>query len=363
MKKFKDLTEQYREEGRYKPVIPHNVKSKGVGPRPEVDSSKVKLKEEEQLDEGRPSQRHPLEGHEYHKKSNAELVGIAKDAHEAAEAMKSHNTSAENKYRDQANDSATVRYFRQKSGMPDWYKKKYGHMKEETDTSEKNEMAQTQLHFMKYAAEEILEYIEMGGEIEEWYQNKLSKVQSEVESLHSYVEGEARRTGMKEEFAESAVPSKEETVSIKHKTSGKELRVTKQSLEKYKALGYHPIKESKAESVELDEEKDYHSVHVGGRHWKTFDTKSHAENVAKKIKGATVHRYDAERLQQNYAAKSAARNAARGKQYDEQTEDLQESRQSQIVREAMEAAKKKKKQESADTFNADPTLSSEIVKS
>lgn len=70
---------------------------------------------------------------------------------------------------------------------------------EETDTTEKTEMAQTQLHFIKYAAEEILEYIEMGGEIEEWYQNKLSKVQSDVESLHSYVEGESRRTGMKEE--------------------------------------------------------------------------------------------------------------------------------------------------------------------
>ena len=69
----------------------------------------------------------------------------------------------------------------------------------ESDTTEKTEMAQTQLHFIKYAAEEILEFIEMGGEIEEWYQNKLSKVQSDVESLHSYVEGESRRTGMKEE--------------------------------------------------------------------------------------------------------------------------------------------------------------------
>ena len=39
----------------------------------------------------------------------------------------------------------------------------------------------------------------MGGEVEEWYQNKLSKVQSEVESLHSYIEGEKRRTGMVEE--------------------------------------------------------------------------------------------------------------------------------------------------------------------
>ena len=94
------------------------------------------LTESVKLNESRPSQRHPLEGHEYHKKTNAELEYIAKDAHKAAEAMKSHNTTAENKYRDQANDSATVRYFRKKSGMPDWYKKKYGHVKEEVEQLE-----------------------------------------------------------------------------------------------------------------------------------------------------------------------------------------------------------------------------------
>lgn len=91
---------------------------------------------EETIQEGRPSQRHPLEGHEYHKKSDAELIHIAKDAHAAAEAMKSHNTTAENKYRDQANDSATVRHFRKTSGMPDWYKKKYGHMNEQKTSTE-----------------------------------------------------------------------------------------------------------------------------------------------------------------------------------------------------------------------------------
>ena len=100
-----------------------------------VDGKSV-TREEVELSEGRPSQRHPLEGHEYHKKTNAELEYIAKDAHKAAEAMKSHNTTAENKYRDQANDSATVRYFRKKSGMPDWYKKKYGHVKEEVEQLE-----------------------------------------------------------------------------------------------------------------------------------------------------------------------------------------------------------------------------------
>ena len=85
------------------------------------------------ITEGRPSQRHPLEGHDYHQKTDAQLEYIAKDAHKAAEAMKGHNTTAENKYRDQANDSATVRYWRKKHGMPDWYKKKYGHMKEEIE--------------------------------------------------------------------------------------------------------------------------------------------------------------------------------------------------------------------------------------
>jgi hypothetical protein len=88
------------------------------------------------VQEGRPSQRHPLEGHEYHKKSNDALIHIAKDAHAAAEAMKSHNTTAENKYRDQANDSATVRHYRKTSGMPDWYKKKYGHMSEQKTSTE-----------------------------------------------------------------------------------------------------------------------------------------------------------------------------------------------------------------------------------
>lgn len=81
-------------------------------------------------------------------------------------------------------------------------------LKEQDDTTEKEEMAQTQLHFIKYASEEILEFIEMGGEIEEWYQNKLSKVHSDMEGLHSYIEGEKRRTGMvKEEEIDEGIGS------------------------------------------------------------------------------------------------------------------------------------------------------------
>ena len=58
---------------------------------------------------------------------------------------------------------------------------------------EKAEMAEQQLHFICYAVDEILEYVQDGGEIEEWYQNKLSKVHSDVEGLYSYVQGEKHR--------------------------------------------------------------------------------------------------------------------------------------------------------------------------
>jgi hypothetical protein len=90
--------------------------------------------------------------------------------------------------------AATLKHKQNKEPMPK--------LKEENDTTEKTEMAETQLHFIHYAAEEILDYIDDGGEVEEWYQNKLSKVHSDMESLHSYIEGESRRTGMKEEVEE-----------------------------------------------------------------------------------------------------------------------------------------------------------------
>jgi hypothetical protein len=73
---------------------------------------------------------------------------------------------------------------------------------EEKDTTEKIEMVQSQLHFIEYACEEIREFIEMGGEIEEWYQVKVAKSFSEFEGLHAYIEGEKRRTGMVKEETE-----------------------------------------------------------------------------------------------------------------------------------------------------------------
>ena len=69
----------------------------------------------------------------------------------------------------------------------------------EDPEAQKSEMALTKLHFIEYAAEEIMEYVEIGAPIEEWYQIKLAKVHADMEGLHSYMEGEKRRMGMMEQ--------------------------------------------------------------------------------------------------------------------------------------------------------------------
>jgi len=54
----------------------------------------------------------PIPSHPYHKKSDAELSYILKDAREAANAMRGWNDQAEAKYLDQVNDACTVMGYR-----------------------------------------------------------------------------------------------------------------------------------------------------------------------------------------------------------------------------------------------------------
>ena len=61
--------------------------------------------------------RMPLKGHGYHAKTDAELRYIAKDAHEAAKAMRGMDSKAEGKYLDQVNDASTVLGYRSRGGQ------------------------------------------------------------------------------------------------------------------------------------------------------------------------------------------------------------------------------------------------------
>lgn len=61
----------------------------------------------------------PLKGHAYHGKSNAELMFIRKDAHEAYAAISTFDERAAAKYLDQINDAETVLHYRSATRQPE----------------------------------------------------------------------------------------------------------------------------------------------------------------------------------------------------------------------------------------------------
>lgn len=61
----------------------------------------------------------PIPDSPYHKKSDAELHYIMRDANEAAQNMRGVNAQAEGKYLDQVNDAATVLGYRSRGGVQD----------------------------------------------------------------------------------------------------------------------------------------------------------------------------------------------------------------------------------------------------
>jgi len=261
-----------------------------------------------QINEARPSQRHPLEGHEYHKKSDDALIHIAKDAHKAAEAMKNHNTDAENKYRDQANDSATVRHFRKTSGMPDWYKKKYGHMKEEN----------------------ISEDIKKGDYVKDTVHGHTHHV-FDVKDNNLIV---GRYHG----------PNSFGGTKNLHMSKAKKV-------EKPMKESFRPMDEPKYSlSIQARQKKadDANKPPFDGPYKKSTDIVT--DKSGAKHGGMSIARH---------LARMAAKKQANVK---ESTEPLQESRKAEIVREAMKIAKEKKKANSEDKFIADPELNSKVIK-
>lgn len=79
-------------------------------------------------------------------------------------------------------------FTKEKKGAP--YK-----VEEETlseDPWEEIPMMERQLEFIAYAAEEIMEYLDMGIDPEEWFQNKLATAHDQIRTLHAYIEGDKR---------------------------------------------------------------------------------------------------------------------------------------------------------------------------
>ena len=79
-------------------------------------------------------------------------------------------------------------------------------------------MADQQLEFIAYAAEEIKQHIANGGEFPEWMQNKLAKVNGEMQSLHANINHENVQDQKEETIIESHFKVGDE---VKCKASGK----------------------------------------------------------------------------------------------------------------------------------------------
>ena len=297
--------------------------------KPDYYKKLKKFVEHTQLDEGRPSQRHPLEGHDYHRKTDAELIHIAKDAHAAAEAMKSHNTTAENKYRDQANDSATVRHWRKMNGTPEWYKKKYGHVKESRDVCpvcgctpcncthidlQEGKIGQIHADIGQHLDKHIADYKAHGGA--EHLGAKTVKAAGHIAKLHGIEQKHAQK------FVNDYVESK-----LKEET-------------------------------EIDEawnQPDY-SQSIQARQAKA-DAEKLPFKPEKGVKHSTPGKFG--------SGYSTARNLARQalKQQAAKLKPMKESEESRKAAIVKDVAKKaKKKVEEADKFNADPILTSDIQK-
>jgi len=203
----------------------------------------------------------------------------------------------ESKIEDQGFSSEAARTLKEKPNKEPMPK-----LKEETDTTEKVEMTQSQLHFIHYACEEILDYIDDGGEVEEWYQVKVAKAFSEFESMHSFIEGEKRRTGM----------VKEEQID---------------EISQNLALNTYAKRAAKASSSGSKEDQKKADTMIGriGKRW-TADAQRRAWNRADKLvygtkkeevemldeldkePGGTLHRYLASPKQRQRRIKAAIEN-------------------------------------------------------
>ena len=205
------------------------------------------------------------------------------------------------------------------------------------------QMARTQLQTTMRNCEDLIDMIEDDENMPEWVQSKITLAQDYITTVRDYLQS-------KEELGEQApvapslgvhrvavttsepdhpmVSKRKETTQrfVKVTTNSKE-RALEQGMKHFKKKGF---KVHSAEHVgmmheavsemwhagdsykrefkrrEMEHELGHedraekasanssHAVHINGKKWKSFGSQSHAQNVANKIKGATVHKEEVE---------------------------------------------------------------------
>jgi len=166
MKKFRELSEQYREEGRHKLIYPKNKAV--VSPRPENDSAKAKLGEEVSTP--------PIGVRSLYTKMYAKhggTVAKSKDAQSKAYA------EVEKKHGKEMRDSLEA-----------FHKKNMNEEKDEREYDYEGEMVKSDLRSIMANAERITDLLEDDDNLPEWCQNKITLAEDYISTVANYLTAE-----------------------------------------------------------------------------------------------------------------------------------------------------------------------------
>ncbi len=105
---------------------------------------------------------------------------------------------------------------------------------DEGEYDQEGDMAKSDLRSIMANAKELHDMIDDADNLPEWCQNKITLAEDYISTVANYLTAE---------MSEGAIPAKEKTVTVKHKTSGKELVVSPEKAKQLKPQGYHPVKE------------------------------------------------------------------------------------------------------------------------
>lgn len=154
--------------------------------------------------------------------------------------------------------------------------------------------------------------------IPDWLERNMTKIGSSLQNTDNdqlrkqkihYHLGEADTTSLTRQVAKSALAAKQakekEALSTKHaseKESLKEYEIDHDGKGNYRDDEGNEFRGAprgsfaRRHTITSTPPSETHSVHINGKKWKSFGSQSHAQNVANKIKGATVHKEEYEHI-------------------------------------------------------------------
>ena len=308
MRRIKDILEQHREKGRFKPVVPRYVPSVAVvSPRPSSDSADVKLKED---------------------------GGLAQ------------NTLLDKKKKPMSPASAEIS-FQSVKEMDTSMKE----AKDEKECGYEGAMAMNQLKTITRHAEYLMEMMKPDTDLPEWVQSKITLAADYIQTACDY---------MTSEMDEAVNAAQQAAIAINMKKKG--IKPKNEQVEELEEMDKSQDPPGRDGGIQFPP----------GPKVSKKDIKAVKKDPAKHLSDLLAKEYAKKKITDKSGAvhtpMSRARHLARMAMQKQMTkpvkESLEESRKAQIVREAMKSAKDKMKKTVADEdkFVANPELNSKVIK-